>query len=105
MTDQLRAVAYAPPHMDAVAILLRQGRSVGTSISFAIMPEGAFCNPTFYLGQPEAQELMDSLWAAGLRPSAGKQSEGLVSAQSAHLADMRAIAFAKLNILSPGASS
>ena len=44
---------------------------------------------------------MDSLWACGLRPTQGKQSEGQVAAVERHLADMRAIAFTKLEVPQP----
>ena len=48
-----------------------------------------------------AQRLMDELWTAGLRPTQGKQSEGVTAAQGRHLEDMRAIAFAKLEVAKP----
>ena len=48
-----------------------------------------------------AQQLANDLWAAGLRPAQGKQSEGQISATQTHLADMRAIAFAILKVDKP----
>ena len=54
-----------------------------------------------YLNPDAAQALADDLWRAGFRPTAGKQSEGQVAATQAHLADMRALAFAKLNVSQP----
>lgn len=62
---------------------------------------GQYVEPTFRLHGESAQQLMDDLWAAGFRPTEGRQSEGMASAQASHLADMRAIAFAKLNIEKP----
>lgn len=54
--------------------------------------------PAIELVGSEAQALIDTLWSVGLRPTQGKQSEGVTAAQDRHLQDMRAIAFAKLNV-------
>lgn len=60
-----------------------------------------FHSPTLGLFPERAQELMDELWNAGLRPTQGKQSEGVTAAQSRHLEDMRAIAFERLKVEKP----
>ena len=58
--------------------------------------------PVFaYMAPESAQSLANDLWAAGFRPTQGKQSEGQITATQSHLADMRAIAFAKLNVEKP----
>jgi len=57
--------------------------------------------PLLSLATEEAQRLMDELWQAGLRPTQAKQSHGAFDAQGQHLADMRAIAFAKLKVERP----
>ena len=49
----------------------------------------------------EAQELMDMLWDCGLRPAQSKSSAGQVEAIQRHLADMRTIAFNRLEIETP----
>lgn len=54
--------------------------------------------PTLRLGTAEAQELMDDLWQAGLRPSEGTGSAGSLAATERHLKDMRTIAFKQLKI-------
>lgn len=41
----------------------------------------------------EAQELMDSLWQCGLRPSEGSGSAGALAATQRHLDDMRTLVF------------
>jgi hypothetical protein len=41
----------------------------------------------------EAQNLMDSLWDAGLRPSEGSGSAGAMAATQKHLEDMRTLVF------------
>lgn len=60
--------------------------------------DGNDCPPTFHLHTTEAQELMDGLWAAGMRPTEGKGSAGALSATERHLADMQIIAMHKLGI-------
>jgi hypothetical protein len=50
----------------------------------------------FSLDKGCVQELMDSLWMLGIRPSEGVASTGQVEAMQAHLADMRKLAFGLL---------
>jgi hypothetical protein len=68
---------------------------------FVEVENGAPVEPMFRLHHTEAQELMDLLWHIGLRPTQGRQSEGQVAAVERHLADMRAIAFSKLEVKQP----
>lgn len=58
-------------------------------------------DPALTLSETAAQELIDELWNAGLRPTRGRQSEGVTAAQARHLEDMRALVFAKLKITQP----
>jgi len=58
-------------------------------------------DPTLEIMDHDAQQLMDDLWAAGLRPSEGTGSAGQLASVQKHLADMRAITFAKLKIVKP----
>jgi hypothetical protein len=58
--------------------------------------------PLCILEPAVAKMLMDSLWAAGIRPSDGEGSVGQLGAVERHLADMREIAFAKINVHQPG---
>lgn len=73
---------------------------VARAIEFEEIAEGGLYgpNPTFSISMETAQRAMDELWSCGIRPTQGKQSEGMFTAQGRHLDDMRAIAFAKLNI-------
>ena len=50
-----------------------------------------FCAPTFTLTRDEALFLMDQLWEAGIRPTAGHGSAGQMAAVQHHLKDMRAL--------------
>lgn len=59
--------------------------------------------PAFTMDKALAQALADELWRIGFRPTQGKQSEGEAGARMKHLEDMRAIAFAKLDVQRPEA--
>ncbi len=47
--------------------------------------------PDITMWPSSAQQLMDELWHAGLRPSEGSGSAGMLAATQRHLVDMRAI--------------
>lgn len=49
--------------------------------------------PAFELKNEEAQNLMDSLWTIGFRPTEGSGSAGSLAATQKHLEDMRALVF------------
>ncbi len=67
--------------------------------ALAETPEGMVLPPTAVVSIDQAAQLMDDLWAAGVRPS---RKHGLdYGAQGRHLEDMRAIAFAKLGFAKP----
>jgi len=97
-----QAKAFYDGSFDLVSIYLRDGRRYAKPVEMDENEERAvYREPVARITLEAAQMLMDSLWNAGLRPIAGKQSEGVTAAQAAHLTDMRAIAFAKLNIPTP----
>lgn len=56
-------------------------------------PGELICDAPIRLDRVAAQELMDQLWSAGLRPTEGKGSAGSLAATERHLADMRALVF------------
>jgi hypothetical protein len=102
MREPIEIAAFAEPYALAVGIYIRQGSGLVTNLTFTKVDDGEMHSPSFRLHVSEAQARMDSLWTAGLRPAAGKQSEGVTAAQGRHLEDMRALAFAKLNVATPG---
>ncbi len=55
-------------------------------------------DPTLSLSNTQAQQLMDALWSAGLRPTEGSGSAGSLAATQAHLKDMREIALGALKV-------
>lgn len=54
--------------------------------------------PLLSLNDEAAQNLMDSLWETGLRPSKGVASSGQVEAMSNHITDLRKISHKLLKI-------
>lgn len=54
--------------------------------------------PTLSLPFEAAQQLMDELWNAGIRPVDGTGNVGQTGAMANHLNDMRAIAFNALKL-------
>jgi hypothetical protein len=50
-------------------------------------------SPSWDMTSIDAQNLIDALWEAGLRPHDGSGSGAQVEALKAHLSDMRAIVF------------
>jgi hypothetical protein len=57
--------------------------------------------PSIQLDYEQAQELLDTLWENGLRPTEERSSVGAVAAIEKHLDDMRTIAFKQLGIEPP----
>jgi hypothetical protein len=56
---------------------------------------GAEQRPFLTIDATAAQELMDTLWDCGLRPSEGSGSAGAMAATQKHLEDMRRLVFEK----------
>ena len=54
---------------------------------------GSYLNPTFFIEDMAAQELMNALWECGIRPSQMRSSSGEIRAMTEHLADLRKIVF------------
>lgn len=54
--------------------------------------------PFLTLTAEQAQQIVDAFWKAGIQPSNGAGSVGQLAATERHLADIRKIAFKKLDI-------
>lgn len=92
----VRAIAGRALFSDRIEIQLLQRTETGVyagRLSWQHVPEGTEADRTQSLDLAAAQELMDSLWQCGLRPSEGSGSAGALAATERHLADMRQIAF------------
>jgi hypothetical protein len=88
--------SYFTGHVNLYMLKLSEaGRHAAAPIDFTIdvRDPGKLTAPTLSLTDFEAQQLIDALWSAGLRPAGAKQSQGAYDAQSRHLEDMRALAF------------
>lgn len=77
---------------DKIAIRMRKGKEIATSITFEELPPGQISDPIISLYSDEAQDLMDRLYAVGIRPSAAAGSAGQLDAVKYHLEDMRKLA-------------
>ena len=62
--------------------------------------DGTVCDGIF-LSEDTAQQLMNELWRAGLRPMEGTGSPGAVAAVERHRDDLRTIAFKLLEQVCP----
>lgn len=72
--------------------------SICEDIIMRTLEEGQLANPKITLRESQAQQLMDDLWNAGIRPTSAKIHEGTVEAINRHLEDMRKISGHKLGI-------
>nr|WP_145544751.1 hypothetical protein [Variovorax boronicumulans] len=82
----------------AVYLVLSQpqhkGRALARPLTFDVIEPGqVFGEPTIDMATEDAQQLMDELWRAGLRPTEGTGSAGSLAATERHLKDMQRIAF------------
>lgn len=66
---------------------------------FRAIAEGEYTTPALVITTEAAQQLMDELWACGLRPTEGAGSAGAMAATKAHLEDMRKIALTSFDLL------
>ena len=98
MEEKFEIRAISGPWHCGVDLLVRQGNAVGTHVVMEETAPMSAISPTLSIGLPEAQVLMDDLWAAGLRPTEGAGSAGSLRATEKHLNDMRKIAFKKLGM-------
>lgn len=79
-------------------IMERAGDRVSYAVDIvmqAVAEGGVIPAPSFFLSAAAAQELIDGLWQAGLRPSEGTGSAGALAATQKHLEDMRRLVFEK----------
>jgi hypothetical protein len=65
----------------------------GEGIQYHEVPKGHQIIPTAYLNRSMAQQLMDELYRAGVRPTEAADNAGELKGTKAHLADMRRLVF------------
>ena|ERR1043166_3493001 len=97
MIDRIFIQLYRPAWAVNLQVLISKHENekvyVASEIVWKEATPAEICEPTLYLRKDEAQELMDSLWSNGLRPTEGSGSAGALAATQEHLKDMRKIAF------------
>jgi len=71
-------------------------RFVSRPMVFESTEDTEYAAPAISMSSKMAQDLMDELWRAGLRPADGTGSSGQLAATERHLDDMRAIAAHKI---------
>lgn len=97
--NDMRAMARKANWSGEVEILVMEKRERGFAYAEQVVmyydPDnpGRIIEPTFKLSYDAAQQLMDDLWQAGLRPSEGSGSAGALAATQKHLEDMRKLVF------------
>lgn len=91
--NRVRVKTATEPWTNEVAVLVRTSNAVATNITFTAVEPGNHIDPTFRLDAEAAQELMDSLYANGFRPSEAAGSAGALAATQRHLDDMRRLVF------------
>ena len=77
--------------------------SVANPVTFTVRTDddATLTPPMMQFTPQQAQLMMDELWAVGLRPTQGQQSEGQMGATTRHLEDMRALVFHQLRMEKP----
>lgn len=83
------------PHWDGIDIYIRYRGAWIRDFEFVQVREGEVPPHAFRLAYCQAQELMDRLYAAGLRPTEQRDSAGVLAATERHLQDMRHLVFEK----------
>ncbi len=72
--------------------------AVGQPIVMTEQNEAERIEPTAMVSREAAQQLMDELYMAGLRPSSEARRQDVVQSKDEHLSDLRKIAFKALKI-------
>jgi len=68
--------------------------TVCSSIEMTTVEAGTGIIPPYepiHLSRAAAQELIDQLWAIGVRPTDGRESSAVVSAKDEHIKDLRLV--------------
>ena len=94
----LRAPLSWGPDTIEMYILDHETRSAVKELVFEAVNQGEHIPVATRFKEDIAQQMMDQLWQAGLRPSEGTGSAGSLAATQNHLADMKQIAFHALKI-------
>lgn len=93
MDDNIRIFVQPNPCCDAIDLFIKTSGGWIRSFECTEVPVGEITPVAMQLRNNQAQDFMDKLWAAGLRPTEGKGSAGALAATERHLQDMRNLVF------------
>lgn len=104
MKTRTRVVAEFLPEWEKIGLFIVDTnqntgeKHIATNLVMSPLNEAEYNPALIRIDESAAQEPMDSLWSAGIRP----KDFVSIHAVEAHLQDMRSIAFAKLGVTMPG---
>lgn len=105
MSNTLKARVFPADYGSRLRLYLfnerGEKRSFVENMTLIDVTDGAEPPSAAFIDMRDAQQFMDDLWSAGVRPTDGKDPKGQIAATQRHLEDMRAIAFAKLKVAAP----
>lgn len=103
MTPFIRVLAHRSYLTFGVSLLVcRFGNGdqtpteIAAPLTFEPYDQTSVAEPTLTLRDDQAQQLMDALWDAGIRPTAGHGSVGALKQAEDHIESLRKIAFGLL---------
>ena len=91
--DQIDFFVNNVPHWDGIDIYIRHCGAWVHDFECVQVREGEVPPRALRLAYCQAQELIDRLYAAGLRPTEQRDSAGVLAATECHLQDMRRLVF------------
>ena len=106
MNEYIKVTAQYEPCMDTIDVWIKDIKDPLMSgtiakampLIFQEIKEGELFEPAFRLKINAAQELMNDLWNAGIRPRNMEITKETIKAIDNHLQDMRAIVFDRLKL-------
>lgn len=84
---------YMSPQLNLLLLKREGNKCFHGKVDWEEMSEHMYCETALSFNSDVAQELMDSLWTAGIRPTEGSGSAGSLAATERHLADMQKLVF------------
>lgn len=86
---------YMSPQLNLLLMKREGDKCYHGSILWNEASEHMYVNEALLLNSDVGQELIDSLWSAGVRPTEGNGSVGSLAATERHLSDMQKLVFAE----------
>jgi hypothetical protein len=100
------AIEYSPPRRAFdffIWVDARDGlRKFADQFVYLDSPEGTMIDPTLSVEPDVAQQIMDDLWRAGVRPTNIRKDDLALSAKDDHIKDLQKVAFTLLDAFNRG---